>query len=117
MSNGTAATPNPKSQDPKLEQVIIWVCQPCLDNEPGECHTPGCIQFLRSDIKDQLGERLDFEYHYELVSDHDQARLSQVLEGIGEVTYDKVGAVSVGSRDKFQLRTAITAIYGSQEKS
>jgi hypothetical protein len=81
-----ALTPDQEELD-ALRHVAIWVCQPCLENEPGECHTPGCIQWLRGDIEGQLGERLDFEYRSESVSDllahaREEANLNGYCNGI-----------------------------------
>lgn len=32
--------------EPVVRQVLIRICQPCLDGEGSECHTPGCALFL-----------------------------------------------------------------------
>lgn len=41
---------NAKSQtaaDPIiLKQIVIWICEPCLNGEGKECHTPGCALWL-----------------------------------------------------------------------
>ena len=29
-----------------LNRVIITICDPCLNGEGGECHTPGCAFWL-----------------------------------------------------------------------
>lgn len=29
-----------------LRQVLIWICDACLDGLGGECHTPGCTLWL-----------------------------------------------------------------------
>jgi hypothetical protein len=58
-----------QKQWPPLRHAVIVVCQDCLDNVPGVCRTPGCIQWIRSDIEGELGERLDFKHQYELASD------------------------------------------------
>ena len=62
--------PTPVNETPEpdgLRHVTVWVCQRCLDGEAGECHTPGCIQWLRGD-----DERIDFEHRYD---DTDAVRL------------------------------------------
>jgi hypothetical protein len=56
-----------KSAD--LKRVAIWVCQPCLDGESGECHTPGCIQWMR-----RGEERLDFQHQYEICPSTPEAK-------------------------------------------
>ena len=48
------------SQQPKLRHVKIWLCQPCIDGEGEECHTPGCVLFLH---------RVDLPIHEELIED------------------------------------------------
>lgn len=43
--------------DIEVRQIVVWVCQPCLDGEGSECHTPGCALFLH---------RIDLPIHPEL---------------------------------------------------
>lgn len=119
MSN---PTPNPKSN-------YYHVCQPC-DKCSGcqlECEhqikttvtstysSPNLRQQLITAIcfkPDITGHIEQFEAIEALIAAHDTQQRDAVLAAIGDVEYDKVGAVSVGSRDKFQLRTAVTVIFG-----
>jgi len=32
--------------DPKLVELRIEVCEPCVRRDPGECHAPGCFYRL-----------------------------------------------------------------------
>jgi hypothetical protein len=32
----------------ELRTIEITICQPCLDGEGDECHTPGCALFLHA---------------------------------------------------------------------
>lgn len=36
-------TMNPEIE---LKHVAVWICTACLDNDDGECHTPGCLFWL-----------------------------------------------------------------------
>lgn len=39
--------PKPKTTAPiMLKQIVIWICEPCLNGEGSECHTPGCALWL-----------------------------------------------------------------------
>ena len=31
-----------------LKQIVITICEPCLNGEGEECHTPGCALWLHS---------------------------------------------------------------------
>ena len=44
------------AEKPKIavHLVAIQICQPCLDGEGQECHTPGCSMFLH---------RVDLPFH------------------------------------------------------
>lgn len=26
----------------KIKQIVIWICEDCLNGKGSECHTPGC---------------------------------------------------------------------------
>lgn len=41
--------------EPALRKVELWICEPCLNDEPGECHVPGCHYWLcRTDERPNL---------------------------------------------------------------
>lgn len=69
--------------EPTLKKVAIWVCEPCLKNEPGVCHTPGCIQIRRKNIEGEFGERLDFEHQYEELPIGDDATREKLADILG----------------------------------
>lgn len=83
-------SPELEGEWPKLQRVVIDVCQDCLDGVAGECHTPGCIQWIRQDMPGQLGERLDFEHRYELLANAtrtavEEARVDELNRLIGDI--------------------------------
>lgn len=67
----------------ELKLVVIDVCQRCLDGEPGECHTPGCIQWLRGEIDGEMGERLDFKNRYEYVEAYTARAVAEARRDLG----------------------------------
>ena len=30
----------------RLRKVTIWLCEPCVNGEGGECHSPGCALWI-----------------------------------------------------------------------
>ncbi len=111
-------TTNNIAEADELKDVVIHVCQPCLDGEPGECHYPGCIQFLRGEIKGQMGERLDFEYRYEYATAYTQ-RVALVgrIEEIEKALKGNLGPNAYISIGPLQQRlAALKAQLGRSEE-
>jgi hypothetical protein len=116
MSNGPAATPNPKSQDTELEALIRdYVDQVTIKTENGALAHP-------YDFAGKLSELIAKAYdeRFEaMLATHDARRHAEVLAAIGEdepvhAREDKFKQSAPWQRNQLraQLRTAVTAIYG-----
>lgn len=46
--------------EPELRQIVLTICQPCIDGEGSECHTPGCALWMhRVDLPIRTYEELE----------------------------------------------------------
>lgn len=43
---------------PALRRVSVKICEPCLDGQPSECHTPGCVFWMCPSVTEEQAARL-----------------------------------------------------------
>ena len=46
MGIGAKEVSNQTTRPIMVKQIVVWICQPCLDGEGSECHTPGCALWM-----------------------------------------------------------------------